>query len=61
MNIVFHQPTSKIIVENKKNKQIITLNHAPVAERQIRTIKDMIHKRVENKGKPWTESLFQVL
>ena len=44
-----------------KIKNIITLNHAPVAERQIRTIKDMIYKRVENTGKPWTDLLYQVL
>ena len=42
-------------------KHIITLNHAPVAERQIRTIKDMIYKRLENTGKPWIDLLYQVL
>jgi len=44
-----------------KIKHIITLGHAPVAERQIRTIKDMIYKRVENNGSGWVDVLFQVL
>ena len=47
--------------EHKKIKNIFTLNHAPVAERQIRTIKDMIYKRVENTGTPWTDLFYQVL
>ena len=41
-------------------KHIITLGPAHVAERQIRTIKDMIYKRVENNGSGWTDVLFQV-
>ena len=48
-------------LKNNKIKHIITLGHAPVAERQIRTIKDMIYKRVENNGSGWTDVLFQVL
>jgi len=40
---------------------IITLGHAPVAERQIRTIKDMIYKRVDHIGAGWVDELFQVL
>jgi len=42
-------------------KHIITLNHAAVAERTIRTIKDMIYKRVENTGHAWTDLLYQVI
>ena len=30
---------------------LTTLGHAPVAERQIRTIKDMIYKRIEHTKK----------
>ena len=43
-------------------RQIITLGHAPVAERTIRTIKDMLYKRLEHaKSKKWNELLYQVL
>ena len=38
-----------------------TLNHAAVAERSIRTIKDMMYKRVENTGESWNDLLYQVL
>ena len=42
-------------------KHIITLGHAPVAERQIRTIQNMIYNRVENIGAGWVDVLYQVL
>ena len=42
-------------------KHITTLGHAPVAERQIRTIKNMIYQRVEKTGQKWHEVLFAVL
>ena len=42
-------------------KHIITLNHAAIAERTIRTIQDMIYKRVENTSHPWTELYYQVI
>ena len=44
-----------------KIKHIITLNHAAVAERSIRTVKDMIYKRVENTGESWNDLLYQIL
>ena len=42
-------------------RHLTTLTHAPVAERTIRTIKDMIYKRMEQVKKPWYELLFTVL
>jgi hypothetical protein len=42
-------------------RHITTLGHAPVAERQIRTIKNMIYKRVEHTEQPWHEVLYAVL
>jgi len=57
----FSSTKIKEYYKEHKIKNIITLNHAPVAERQIRTSKDMMYKRVGNTGKPWTELLNQVL
>jgi len=42
-------------------RHIVTLSHAPVAERTIRTIKAMIYKRVEKTGEKWHEVLYPVL
>jgi hypothetical protein len=42
-------------------RHLTTLSHAPVAERQIRTIKNMIYKRYEREPKPWHELLYPVL
>jgi len=42
-------------------RHITTLGHAPVAERQIRTIKNMIYQRVEKTGQKWHEVLYAVL
>ena len=42
-------------------RHITTYAHAPVAERQIRTIKSMIYKRIEHTKKEWFEVLDQVL
>jgi hypothetical protein len=43
-------------------KHIITRSHAPLAERMIRTIKDMVYKRVEGLNDPiWTNHLKTVL
>ena len=42
-------------------RHLTTLSHAPVAERQIRTIKNMIYKRYEHDPKPWHELLYPVL
>ena len=42
-------------------RHLTTLGHAPVAERAIRTIKDMIYKRVEANGEKWHEVLYAVL
>ena len=45
-------------------RHLVTRSHAPVAERQIRTFKNMIYKRLEapkNEGKQWFDLLDQVL
>ena len=45
-------------------RHLVTKSHAPVAERQIRTFKNMIYKRLEapkNEGKQWFDLLDQVL
>ena len=42
-------------------RHITTLTHAPVAERQIRTIKSMIYQRVEKTHEKWYDLLFPVL
>ena len=42
-------------------RHLTTLGHAPVAERQIRTIKDMIYKRIEHTKLNWWEILYPVL
>ena len=42
-------------------RHLTTLGHAPVAERQIRTMKDMIYKRIDHTKLNWYEVLYQVL
>jgi len=42
-------------------KYFFTLGHAPVAERQIRTVKDLLYRRIENNGGDWVDFIFQVL
>ena len=45
-------------------RHLVTRSHAPVAERQIRTFKNMIYKRLEapiNEDKQWFDLLDQVL
>ena len=42
-------------------RHLTTLGHAPVAERQIRTIKDMIYKRIDQSKQNWWEVLYPVL
>ena len=58
--------TSSIVKEwldKEKIKHGIARTHAPVAERNIRTIKAMIDKRIEKAaaGTEWTDLLYQVL
>ena len=57
----FSSTAVQAYLKEHKIKHIVTLGHAPVAERQIRTIKDMIYKRVENIGAGWVDVLFAVL
>ena len=56
--------TSNIVkkyLEDNKVKLITTNGHAPVAERQIRTFKNMICQRVDKTNKTWQELLYPVL
>ena len=48
-------------IEEKGIRHLTTLGHAPVAERQIRTIKNMVYQRVEKTGQKWHDVLFPVL
>ena len=41
--------------EEKGIRHLTTLGHAPVAERQIRPIKNMVYQRVEKTGQKWHE------
>ena len=47
--------------QSENIKHLTTLNHAAFAERAIRTIKDMIYKRVEDNKTEWFDELFPVL
>jgi len=47
--------------EDEDIRLLTTMGHAPVAERQIRTMKDMIYKRLEGTDKNWWEVVDQVL
>ncbi len=47
--------------EEQGIRHITVRSHAPVAERQIRTIKDMIDKRTKGNGKEWYEVIYPVL
>ena len=47
-----------------KKKQITTLNHAAYAEVFVRTLKQLIHERLQGEGKDldrWTDIYKQVL
>lgn len=47
--------------EDEGIRHLTTLGHAPVAERQIRTIKSMIYQRIEHTKQNWWEVLYPVL
>ena len=47
--------------DSENIKSITTRSHAWVAERFIRTLKDMINKRIKNNDKSWKEVIFEVL
>ena len=51
----------KKYLEEKHVKLITTNGHAPVAERQIRTFKNMIYQRLERSDMTWRELLYTVL
>ena len=47
--------------DGEKIKSITTRTHAWVAERFIRTLKNMISKRIANTDKHWKEVLYEIL
>ena len=47
--------------KNNNIRHLTTLTHAPVAERSIRTIKNMIYPRVEKTRQKWYDILYPVL
>ena len=51
---------SKYLKENNV-RPLFTLGHAAYAERAIRTMKDMIYKRVEHTKQKWVDVLYAVL
>jgi hypothetical protein len=63
----FSSKSMKDILAKKRITHVVSRNHAPVAERAIRTFKDMMYKRIDNdlkngkKGIQWTEYVYPVL
>ena len=51
----------KKYLQDEGIRLLTTLGHAPVAERQIRTVKSMIYKRIEHTGQNWWDVLYPVL
>ena len=56
-----HGRLSKKYLQDEGIRLLTTLGHAPVAERQIRTVKSMIYKRIEHTGQNWWDVLYPVL
>ncbi len=48
-------------IKDQGIRHLTTLGHPAVAERQIRTLKDMIDKRTRGNDKDWWEVLFSAL
>ena len=56
--------TVQQLFRDKDIKHIVTRSHAWFAERMIRTVKDMLYKRIDNSKKEnpqWTDFLYEVL
>ena len=51
----------KKYLQDEGIRLLTTLGHAPVAERQIRSVKSMIYKRIEHTGQNWWDVLYPVL
>jgi transposase InsO family protein len=52
----------KLYFEKNNIKHIITRKHAPMAERAIKTIKDMLYKRMKHETTtPWYELVHEIL
>jgi hypothetical protein len=47
--------------ESMNIEYFFTLGHAPVAERQIRTVKELLYRRIEHTGADWVTIFFEVL
>ena len=52
----------KLYFEKHNIKHIITRKHAPMAERAIKTVKDMLYRRMKHETTtPWYELVHQIL
>jgi uncharacterized membrane protein (UPF0127 family) len=52
----------KLYFQKNNIKHIITRKHAPMAERAIKTIKDMLYKRMKHETtRPWYELVHEIL
>ena len=57
----FVSKDTKEYLDSVKIKYFFTLGHAPVAERQIRTVKDLVYRRIEHNDRDWVDVIFEVL
>ena len=58
MSLLYHQSIPNNFFNEQHIRFLTTRTHAGVAERQIRTIKDMLHKRMENsESQDWEDHI----
>ena len=57
----FVSKDTKDYLDSVNIKYFFTLGHAPVAERQIRTVKDLVYRRIEHNDRDWVDVIFEVL
>ena len=56
MSLLYHQSILNNFFNEQHIRFLSTRTHAAFAERQIKTIKDMLHKRIENsEDKDWED------
>ena len=52
---------AKTYFEGVNIKYLYTRGHAPVAERQTRTVKELLYRRIEHDGRDWVDVIKEVL
>ena len=52
---------SKAYFESENIEYFFTRGHAAVAERQIRTVKELLYRRIEHDGRDWVDVIQEVL